>query len=71
MGYQCVSAGDDLEPTRGVCRECPTMCPAIYSPVCGSDGHTYSNSCQLARAACLSGRIITQRASVACSMLGK
>ena len=27
-------------------------CPSNYSPVCGSNGRTYSNKCQLARASC-------------------
>ena len=29
----------------GVCRERPTACTALYSPVCSCDGTTYSNAC--------------------------
>ena len=30
---------------QGVCSPIPEMCTMIYSPVCGCDGQTYSNSC--------------------------
>ena len=31
---------------------CPSMCPANYVPICGSDGNTYPNTCALKSAAC-------------------
>ena len=37
--------------------ECPKFCPALYAPVCGNNGVTYSNACELGVAACKNPRI--------------
>ncbi|XP_019637002.1 PREDICTED: four-domain proteases inhibitor-like [Branchiostoma belcheri] len=32
---------------------CPMICPAHYSPICGSNGLTYGNMCELNAASCV------------------
>ncbi|XP_028395198.1 agrin-like [Dendronephthya gigantea] len=38
---------------------CPALCPGAGFRICGSDGKTYENECDLRRTSCQAGRIIS------------
>ncbi|XP_042181693.1 testican-1-like isoform X3 [Oncorhynchus tshawytscha] len=51
---------------HGKCRPCPVIHP---SPVCGSDGHTYSSKCTLEFQECKSGKNIALKCGGPCPCL--
>ena len=44
-----ISASTEIPETES---HCPSICPMIYFPICGSDGKTYGNTCEMKVVAC-------------------
>ncbi|KAI8502183.1 hypothetical protein Bbelb_197710 [Branchiostoma belcheri] len=52
MASEAPCTRDAHDRKRQFDNDCPMFCPEYYSPVCGSNGQTYSNTCFLEMAAC-------------------
>lgn len=65
MAIASTSAGGTVHASSS--KNCPSACPAVYQPVCGSDGVTYSNKCFLNIADCNSSSGITQASDGECA----
>ena len=57
----CIATSEDV----GVCR-CPQKCYDNKDPVCGDDGETYENECELKRASCKQQKRIMVEEKGAC-----
>ncbi|XP_062500515.1 agrin-like [Corticium candelabrum] len=60
---QCIDYGQCVQ---NFC-VCERVCPEVYSPVCGNDGHTYSSQCDMEAASCSEHKLITVSHAGACS----
>jgi coxsackievirus/adenovirus receptor len=49
--------------------DCPTICTADWSPVCGSDNETYPNLCTMQVESCKTQQLITKASDGECSKL--
>merc|ERR1712131_91375 len=58
--------GSEKLPKYGPVALCVKRCSRIFQPICGSDGVTYSNACELEKQNCLTGTIHHKKCDGTC-----
>ena len=60
-GVSCPNYGTCQQTDSGFKCTCQKVCNEPYSPICGNDGSTYNNKCQMQIKSCITKKLITMK----------